>query len=91
MKKYVIKYHGFSNSYTLAYTDAPELLSDALAHGYEQITRKEAIRLCAAENERRKYDPAFSGFGDNHIYPYDAEFHDPNNYTPNGYIMERRG
>lgn len=91
MKKYVVKYHGFSNVYTLAYTDTPELLSDALAHGYEQITRKEAIRLCAAENERRKFDPAFSGFGDKRVYPYDAELHDPNNYTPNGYIMERRG
>ena len=91
MKKYLVKYHGFSNVYTLAYADTPELLADALAHGYEQITRKEAIRLCATENDHRKYDPSFSGFGDNRICPYDAEFHDLNNYEQNGYIMERRG
>ena len=91
MKKYIIKYLGFRNSYMLAYADTPELLSDAIAHGYEQITRKEAIRLCVEENERRKFNPAFSGYGDNCVYPYDAEFHNPYNYTKNGYIMERRG
>ena len=30
MKKYLVKYHGFSNVYTLVYADTPELLADAL-------------------------------------------------------------
>ena len=92
MKKYVVKYGGFANVYTLAYTETPEHFTDALKHGYERITRKEAEHMCAVENWRREHDQAFSGFGDNRIYPYDTDFHDSSSdeFVPNGYIMERR-
>ena len=92
MKKYVIKYFGFSNVYSLAYTETPEQFNDAMNNGYERITRKRAEQICAMENERAKCDPSFSGYGDNVIYPYDAEYHsnDYDEYIKRGYIMEKR-
>lgn len=89
MRKYVVKYHGFQNVYTLAYTETEEQFNHAIAHGFERITRKESEHMCSAENNRRKYDPSFSGYADNKIYPYNAEMHYPDGYVANGYIMER--
>lgn len=87
-RRYVIKYHGFRNVYTLEYTETKEQFEDAIAHGFERITRKEAEHICAEENSRRKWDRMFSGFGGNRIYPYGVD-HYPDGYVSNGYIMER--
>ena len=92
MRKYVIKYHGFANVYTLAYTETQKQFNDAMNNGYERITRKRAEQICAMENYRIEHDNAFSGYGDNTIYPYDAEYHSNayDEYIKRGYIMEKR-
>lgn len=89
-KYYVYYWHGgdFANTYELYYTDK-EIDRD----GFERITRKEAIRLCVEEKERRRTDPAFSGYGSTTIIPYDYNgtniWHDKN-YCLIGYIWEPR-
>jgi hypothetical protein len=77
MKHYWVKYYGFGNSYNLTYTINAEQDAAMIEAGHERITRREAIRLCAAENYRRKHDSAFSGFADNLIYPiwFNPEVH----------------
>lgn len=92
MKQYVIKYGRFGNEYDLCWISSAEQAAEAAAAGYERISRREAERLCAEENSRRKYDGQFSGFAPSLIYPWDA----PDNCTPgyggyirNGYIVER--
>lgn len=97
MKTYYIKYpRNFANEYNLCYCETPEERKAAEAAGWEKITRKEAIRKCAAERWARKNDPAFSGFGDVAIAPWAyiaaARIYPitPEEYglTLNGYIWE---
>ena len=95
MKKYFVKYHGgFANSYELAYTEGDEHPT----YGWERITRKEAIRLCAAEKYRRAHDQAFSGYADTMIRPYRwteedmerYEMYGDNGRLEDGYILVPR-
>lgn len=72
MKRYYINNtRGFANAYNLVWAETPEQIAAAEENGYERITRREAEKLCAMENDRRKYDPAFSGYASNLIYPID--------------------
>lgn len=92
MKKYYMKqYLNFRNAYNLAYAETPVEEKIAAGEGYEQITRKQAEKLCAEEKERRKHDQSFSGFADNFILPigYDDYWPNDRNMVKNGYIIER--
>lgn len=98
MKKYLVKYSDFANCYSLRWTDNKNDFDAAIADGWEHITRKKAIRLCAEENRRRKEDYNFSGYADFRIFPYDASREEIEHfdmtlkgfYTENGYIYERK-
>lgn len=96
MKKYYIKNnYGFANTYTLVYTETPEQDEQALACGYERITRKEAERLCARENDRRTFDSSFSGFASNVILPIwypvmDRDWRNDHRMALNGYIVDTK-
>lgn len=71
MKSYFVKYwENFANTYHLAWTEKSNE-DAALAAGYEKISRKKAIELCAAERQRRKDDYNFSGYSDSRIFPLD--------------------
>ena len=95
MKKYWHKNTlGFSNTYDLVYTETEQEEQQALAEGYERITRKEAERLCAAERDREHWDSSFSGYASSVILPiwYPAtsrDWRDDHRMTRNGYIVER--
>lgn len=71
-KMYWVMYHGFANYYELAWTDKGNADDCAAAQkaGFEPITRKEAITLARRERERAEYDAAFSGYADDHIWPF---------------------
>ena len=91
MRKYFVKYWAnFGNTYNLAYTDTDAQAAEAEANGWERITRKQAESKCADENRARQADPAFSGYGDNMIYPYgyDCDWRDDRHAEKNGYIIE---
>lgn len=92
MKKYYIVRGNFANVYTLFWADGPEM-EKLLPEGAERISRKEAERLAAAENYRRKHTPSSSGCADCAIYPAGTHWDfspegDPR-YKKNGYIWER--
>lgn len=96
MKKYYVRYYkDFSNTYDLRYTETPEEELAAKQKGYERIPRKEAERLCSAENYRRKHDEAFSGYADNVIlpfsYPDDRDWRNDRRMYLDGYIVCRGG
>lgn len=57
----------FSNQYKLRYAPA----NIQMGKGWERITRSQAIILANAEKLRRRDDPAFSGYSDSVILPYD--------------------
>lgn len=69
MKKYIIQYGEFSNTYALRYIESGEEIPE----GWERITKKEAVQLCRREIERREYNNAFSRYGDATIIPYDYD------------------
>lgn len=69
-KYYVIYTDNFANTYDLVYT-TPET-EHLLPDGAERITRNEAIRLCRAEIDRRKYETSSSGYADTHVWPVHA-------------------
>lgn len=72
MKKYYVNYYnGFSNCYDLMWAETSEQTKKAEENGYERITRRQAEKLCAAENDRRKYDLIAAGYAANVIYPMD--------------------
>lgn len=74
MKKYYVNYwKNFGNTYNLYWAETPEQIKKAENLGYERITRKEAERLCAEENYRRKYDYNFSNFASPVILPIDYD------------------
>lgn len=95
MKKYYVQYYkDFANTYNLAWAETPEQIKLAEDTGYEQITRKEAERLCVNEKEARTSDPAFSGYGDTAIFPIDYDraendWRNDRHLQQNGYIVER--
>lgn len=70
MKKYYVCYYlDFGNTYNLYYAD--DSMDIQIPGNYERITRKEALRLISAENQRRKDDPSFSYFAATSIMPID--------------------
>lgn len=71
MKRFYVHYGDFANSYRLAWAETPEQVEKAEKRGYKRITRKEAKRLCAEENFRKKENPNFSGYASNVIYHID--------------------
>ena len=75
MKQYLIKYpRNFNNEYSLRWAEkgSPEA-AEAIAEGYEPITRAQAIEKCRTERWARKTDPSFSGYGSSIIIPYGYE------------------
>lgn len=90
MKKYFANYYnGFGNAYDLRWADTAEDVAALIEWGYERVSRKEAERLCAAERWRRKYDQAFSGYADTHIWPaaLDRDYFD-SFYPERGYVVD---
>lgn len=98
MRKYYVNYmrhyRNYRNAYSLRYTETPEQDALAISQGYERITRRQAISLCRAERDRRKYDPSFSCYASDVIspvtpYDYDDEWmYDPH-MIKIGYFIER--
>lgn len=91
-KKYFISYYrGFSNTYNLYWTDCEEM-EKKLPSNAERISRKEAIHLCAVENQRRKCDKSFTFYADTAIYPsdFDGYIEDSKKHRKNGYIWEKK-
>lgn len=72
-KHYWIKRGEFANQYDLEYTITPEQEYQAWHQGYEPITRKEAVKLCRAERDRRNNDPMFAGYADDRIWPFGVD------------------
>lgn len=70
MKQYFIKYtRNFGNTYALRWADNAADVATLTAEGYERITRADALRLARDEAIRRRDDPAFAYYADDHIYP----------------------
>lgn len=94
MKKYFVKYYGYSNVYDLVYTQNEEQEKQAEKANYERISRKQAEKLCAREKDRREYDQAFSGYAPIKIVPidFDSEKEDmySSRFTIDGYLVIRR-
>ena len=68
-RKYYVRKGDFANVYSLGYADTDAEIAMAESGDWEQITRKEAERLCRAERTRQKEEPAFSGYADDVILP----------------------
>jgi len=69
-KMYWVRYHEFANNYELAWTDNEVDRITAREQGFDHITRKNATTLARQERERAVYDAAFSGYADDHIWPF---------------------
>ena len=91
MKQYYVRYYkDFGNTYNLAWAETPEQIKAAENAGYEKITRREAEKLCAEENGRRKSDAAFSGYADNVIIPIECardDWQNDSRFEKDGYIV----
>lgn len=73
MKHYYIKHpRNFSNEYSLVWIESDDkiTIAEATAAGFERISWKAARRKVSNEKHARKYDQAFSGYGDTVILPY---------------------
>ena len=81
---YVHYYLDFGNTYHLYW--APE--GEAVPDYWNRITRKEAIALCTRERDARRYDQAFSGYGDTRIYPAAWAALDIDEYPYGPYTMD---
>ena len=92
MRKYFVKYGDFSNTYNIRYTETDCEETQAIAQGMERISRKEAIKLCARESERRKENPAFAGYASDVILPfeYDGDWRNDRSLEKIGRLIERR-
>lgn len=90
MKHYYVKYRGFVNAYHVGYTRCSAEDEQVEALGYERITRKEAIRLCIRENERRKYERSSAYNANNVLYPICEciDEHTRRLYRVDGYIAD---
>lgn len=74
MKQYFIQYpRNFANEYHLVYCETANDLEKlrefnakycTLAQEFERISVRDMRRLISAEKFARKYNPAFSGYGD---------------------------
>ena len=99
MKKYFISQGNFDNEYLLRWAETPEQETLLLERGYNRIKKRDACVKCRDENRRRKHDWAFSGYGNNIIYPFDWKLGDnfftddywahPNDYEINNYVLTR--
>lgn len=90
MKKYYVHYwNNFANTYNLYWAETSEQIKEAERNGYERITRKEAERLCANENYRRKTDYNFSGYASAVILPinYDGDWINDRRMYKDGYMI----
>lgn len=91
-RAYFVARGRFCNEYQLCYTESAEETKQAEAAGWERISRKEAIKKCAEERRRRKYDRSCSGYADMHIWPYNMperyDFQDAHRYDA-AYIIEK--
>ena len=83
MKQYFVKYfRNFGNTYALRWADNAADVATLTTEGYDRITRAEALRLARDEAIRRRDDPAFAGYADDHIYPV-RDYH-PDLLAPDG-------
>ena len=86
---YFVKYdNGFSNAYGLCYAPA----GTSTPEGWERITRKEAIKLCTEERERRRDNASFGRYASDQILPLDVVMlphgaYIDVDYTYHGYIV----
>lgn len=94
-KTYYIWNGDFGNVYNLYWAETPEQIKLAEENGYTRITRRQAEKLCAEENNRRNYDSNFSGYADNLIYPIGYEgihakwdLYNRRDVVCNGYVVE---
>lgn len=70
MKHYFVKYtRNFGNTYALRWADKAADIATLTAEGFERITRADALRLARDEAIRRRDDPAFAYYADDHVYP----------------------
>lgn len=96
MKKYYVEYwNSFGNTYNLYWAETPEQIQIAESlKTCKRITRKEAEKLCAEENYRRRTDYNFSGYATSEIFPIDyngaGDWMNDRNMYKNGYIIEYR-
>ena len=92
MRKYFVQYGEFTNTYRVCYTENESEEKKAIERGMERITRKEAIKLCARETERRKENPAFSGYASNVILPigYDGDWRNDISLEKIGRLIEKK-
>ena len=90
-RAYYIEYTAdFGNTYNLFHApadfNAPE--------SWERITRKKAEQLARDERNRRRDDPAFSGFASSLILPHDLgeneDFYDHRRFVIEGVIVSRK-
>lgn len=69
MKKYYINYYNnAANIFELRWLDTKKDEEDAIAEGFERITRKEAIEKC--KNERERVKRGERNFADTIIVPF---------------------
>ena len=92
MRKYFVKYGEFRNTYDLRYTENIAEEAEAIGQGFERISRKEAEMLCTRESERRKENPAFSGYAPDVILPfeYDGDWTNDRTMEKIGRLIDRR-
>ena len=92
MRKYFVKYGDFANTYSVCYTENESEETQAIEQGMERISRKEAIELCVMESERRKQNPAFSGYASDVILPfgYDGDWTNDGTMEKIGRVIERK-
>lgn len=77
MRKYYIHYpRNFANEYSLRWAETKKQENYLLERGYERITFKTARDKIVGEEWRQKYNPSMSGYGDDHIYPFDWDDYD---------------
>lgn len=90
MKHYYIARGNFSNVYSLFWAETPEQIAKVNCIDCERITRKEAEKMCAKENYRRKHDSGFAYFASAIIRPVDyfGDWMNDKNVFLNGYILE---
>lgn len=94
-KTYYIWNGDFGNVYHLYWAETAEQIKLAEGNGYTRITRRQAEKLCAEENNRRNYDSNFSGYADNLIYPidcdeYERDLRNNRSLYVDGYIVKRK-
>lgn len=69
-KLYFIRYwRDFANTFNLAWADNDDDREWLASNGFEQCTRKYAETKARNERYARKFDQAFSGYGDDAVFP----------------------